>query len=225
MRNVNKTTSQISGVGSLHGGIGKTLTGTVGRDEVLQHAHSLLEVRQDRVLDNLCTLSTSLLWLGHKSTHTGKLTDLVFRTTGSRVKHHVYGVESLIGLCHLLHQYITELVVDVSPGIDYLVVTLLVGDESHIIVVSNLTYFVISTLNECFLLLWDDDVVEVEGKSGEVCHTVTEVLDTIEELAGTGETYCLDNIRDDVTQALLGDYLVYVTYLVWNDAIHDYTTY
>ena len=44
MRNVNETTGQVTGIGCLHRGVGKTLTGTVGRDEVLKHAHAFLEV-------------------------------------------------------------------------------------------------------------------------------------------------------------------------------------
>ena len=35
--NIDKTTCQITGVGCLQGGVGKTLAGTVGRDEVLEH--------------------------------------------------------------------------------------------------------------------------------------------------------------------------------------------
>ena len=44
VRDVDETTCQVTGVGRLHGGVGQTLTGTVGRDEVLQHGHTLLEV-------------------------------------------------------------------------------------------------------------------------------------------------------------------------------------
>ena len=37
VRYVNKTTSQITSVGSLHSGISQTLTSTVSRDKVLKH--------------------------------------------------------------------------------------------------------------------------------------------------------------------------------------------
>ena len=37
VRHVDQTTGKVTGVGSLHSGIGKTLTGTVGSDEVLEH--------------------------------------------------------------------------------------------------------------------------------------------------------------------------------------------
>ena len=37
VRNVHQTAGQITCVGSLEGGVGKTLTGTVGRDKVFEH--------------------------------------------------------------------------------------------------------------------------------------------------------------------------------------------
>ena len=109
----------------------------------------------------------------------------------------------MVGLCHLLHQDVAQVVVDVGPGVDYLVVTLRVGDESHVVVLGNLAHFLVTTLHESFLFLWNDDVVEVERKSGKVCHAITKVLDTVEELACLGETYGLDYVGNDVAKALL----------------------
>ncbi len=38
---VDQTAGQVTGVGGLQGGVGQTLTGTVGGDEVLQHRQAL----------------------------------------------------------------------------------------------------------------------------------------------------------------------------------------
>ena len=63
---VDETACEITGIGGLQSGVGKTLAGTVRRDEVLQHRQTLLEVSKDGVLDNLLsTLDTRLLRLGH----------------------------------------------------------------------------------------------------------------------------------------------------------------
>ena len=110
------------------------------------------------------------------------------------------------------------------PGIDDLVVTLVVGDEAHVVVVSNLTDLLVTFLNESGLLLRDDDVIEVERQTGEVSHAVTQVLDTIEELAGLGETDILDHISDDVAKALLRDDLIDKTNLLGDDAVDDDTS-
>ena len=83
MGNVHQTTGKVTCIGSLEGGIGKTLTCTMGRDEVLEHCHTLLEVGNDRVLDNLGTCSTGLLRFCHQASHTAKLFDLLCGTTGS----------------------------------------------------------------------------------------------------------------------------------------------
>ena len=80
----------------------------MGGDEVFEHREAFLEVGKNRVLDDLSAFSTGFLRFCHKTTHTGKLTDLVLRTTCSGVKHHEYRVEALVGLCHLLHQYVGE---------------------------------------------------------------------------------------------------------------------
>ena len=53
LRHVNQTTGQVAGVSGLQRGIGKTLTGTVRGDEVLENRQSFLEVGKNRVLDDL----------------------------------------------------------------------------------------------------------------------------------------------------------------------------
>src|SRR5690606_9519284 len=51
--NVNETTCEVTGIGSLKGRIRKTFTRTVGRDEVIQYVQSTLEVGKDRVFNDL----------------------------------------------------------------------------------------------------------------------------------------------------------------------------
>ena len=104
VRHIDQTTSQVSGVGCLQCRIGQTLTCTVRRDKVLQHGKTFLKVRKNRVLDNLCTFCTGFLRLRHQTTHTGKLTDLFFRTTGTGIQHHEYGIEALVVFRNRLHQ-------------------------------------------------------------------------------------------------------------------------
>ena len=45
LRDVYETTREVTSVSRLQSRIGKTLTSTVGRDEVLEHGEALLEVR------------------------------------------------------------------------------------------------------------------------------------------------------------------------------------
>ena len=80
---IDQTTGQVTCICSLQRGIGKTLTGTVRRDEVFEGRHTFFEVCLNWVLDNLSALGTCLLRLGHQTTHTGQLSNLILRTTGA----------------------------------------------------------------------------------------------------------------------------------------------
>ncbi len=167
------------------------------------------------------TLGASLLGLGHQTADAGELLDLVLRTTGAGVEHHEHGVEALVGLGHLLHQDVADVVVHVRPGVDDLVVALVVGNEAHVVVVGNLLHLLVTLADELCLLLGDDDVIEVERQAGQVGHAVTQVLDAVEELAGLGEAHVLDDVGNDVAQRLLRDDLVHEAHLVRDDAVDD----
>ena len=162
MANIHQTACQITSIGSLQSGIGQTLTSTVSRDKVLQHAHTFLEVRKNWVLNNLRSFCTSFLGLSHQTTHTCQLSNLVSRTTGTRIQHHEHGIETLVGFCHLFHQCLLQVGINVCPRINYLIVTLLVCNETHIIVGGNLINLIVTTLHNLFLLNRNDDIIKVE---------------------------------------------------------------
>ena len=88
LRDVDETAREVTGVGRLERGVGETLTGAVGRDEVLEHRETFAEVRGDGGLDDLAGR------LGHEASHGGELPDLLGRTSGSRVGHDVNRVEA-----------------------------------------------------------------------------------------------------------------------------------
>ena len=170
---VHQTTSQITGIGSLQSGIRQTFTSTVGRDKVLQHRKSFFKVRQDRVLNDLTTFCTCFLRFCHQTTHTWQLTNLLFRTTGTWVKHHIYRVESLIIRRNCLHQDIRQLRVYMCPNIDHLIVTFVIGNETHIIVVYDLFYFVVTFLHQGLFFLRNDNITQVEWQTTLERHLIT----------------------------------------------------
>ena len=222
--NVYKTTGEVSCIGCLHSGVGQTLTCTVGSNEVFEHRHAFLEVGKNGVFDDLRSLGTSLLRLGHQSTDTGKLLNLIFRTTGTGIEHHEHSIETLVGFSHLLHKYVTDVVVDVCPCIDNLIVTLVIGDESHVVVLCNLSHLFVTIGNKLLFLNRDDDVIEVERKSGQISHAIAEVLNTVKELASTCKAYDFDGVGNDVSQTLLRDNLIHISHFFGNNTIYDDTS-
>ena len=195
MRYIDETTGEVTGIGGLQSGIRQTLTGTVGRDEVLEHGHTLFEVREDRVLDfRTCIGSTCLQRLGHNTTDTGELLDLLLVTTGTGVHHHVNGVESVIGLFHVLHQDVLQVLIDFLPCIDGSTITLIVRQHTVVITLVDLIDIGVTLLGKRFLLLGNEDIVQVEAQSTLESAVVTEVLDIIEELRRTSHTAGLDDL-------------------------------
>ena len=84
---------------------------------------------------------------------------------------------------------------------------------------------IVTRLNNLSLFLRNDDIVEVERKSTFVCLAITEVLDTIEELASTSHTDTLDNLGNDVTERLLRDDGVDKSNFARNHFVDNDTTY
>ena len=197
----------------------------MGRDKVLQHGHTFLKVRKDGVFNRRTGVGTCLLGLRHQTTHTSELSNLIGATTSTRVEHHEDCVETLVGFGHLLHEGALDVAVHLGPSVDNLVVTLVVGDETHTIVTHDLLDAVVTSLHDFSLFLRNDDIVEVERKTTFVCLAITEVFDAIEEFASAGHTNALDDLGDDVAERLLRDDGINKTDFARNDFVDNDTTY
>ncbi len=79
---INKPSCEITGVGRLECRIGKTFTGTVCGNEVLEYRQAFTEAGLDREFDDLSGR------VGHESTHTSKLGEVGRVTTGTGITHH-----------------------------------------------------------------------------------------------------------------------------------------
>ena len=90
-----------------------------------------------------------------------------------------------------------------SPDVDDLVVTFVVGDEAHRIVAHHFIDLLVSFAYIFLLLGRYKHVTEVERQASLERHVVTEVLDIVKELGRTRYTAIFDNLGDDGTQRLL----------------------
>ena len=102
------------------------------------------------------------MWFSHKTTHTRKLSNLISRSTSTRVKHHIYCIESLVCLCHMLHHTLLKVIVNMCPSINHLIVTFLIGDETHFVVSLHLINLILSLTYNVFLFYWDYDIIQVK---------------------------------------------------------------
>ena len=122
---VDQTPGQIARVGRLQRRVRQSLARTVRRDEVLRDGQSLAEVGRNRRLDDLAR------GLGHQATHTGELANLLGRTSRTGVGHAVDGVRRAfeVGFLHLTEHRLGDLLGNVRPDGDDLVVALTIGDR------------------------------------------------------------------------------------------------
>ena len=85
----------------------------------------------------------------HQSPHTCQLLNLLIRTTGSGVSHHV----DIVVLIQAGQQVVRQLVIGGLPCLDNLFVALFLGDEAAAVVFRNTVHCCLSFLNQLWFAL------------------------------------------------------------------------
>ena len=127
LRYVYKTSCQVTGVSCTKSCIGQTFTRSMGGHEVFQYVQTFTEVRLNWQLNGVTGC------IGHQTTHTCKLFNLLVRTTGSGVSHHV----DVVVLIKTIQQRLSKGIVSLFPGIYNFFVTFFLCNETTFKVLSN----------------------------------------------------------------------------------------
>ena len=121
MGNVYETTCKISRVGCTKSCVRKSLSGSVGGNEVFEDTQTFTEVCLDRNFYSLTCSST------HESTHTADLTHLALVTSGSGLRHDIEVVVRLEGF----HESIRDIVGRFFPLVFLQSPAFAVGEHTH----------------------------------------------------------------------------------------------
>ena len=197
---VDETPGQVSRVGGLERRIGQSLTGTVSRDEVLQDRQAFTEVRRNRGLDDLTRR------LGHQSTHSGELADLLFGTSGSGVGHHEDRIELpalLLELLHVVEHLVGHELGRPVPDVDDLVVTLTCGNGTVEPLALDLEHRFARVVDDLFLLRRNDHVLDADRDSRQGGVEESHLLELVENLDGHVVAEVDENEVDQVLKRLL----------------------
>ena len=195
------------------------------RDEVLKNGKAIHKVGQDRVFDNRPTRVTRLTWFSHQAPQTAQLLNLLFGTTCTRVKHHEHRVEALLVAGQLTHQCIGNAVVRISPTVDDLVVTLVVRNQTHVVVVPHFVYFTLRFF-QCILLDGRrDQVTKVEGQTTAEGPSKAHVFDVVEEIGCHRKIGTFDYFTNYRFQVFLGHQGVLERYTSWHYLIEQHPSY
>ena len=199
LRDVDEAASEVAGVGGLESRIGQALTRAVRRDEVLQHVEAFAEVGSNRRLDNFARR------LGHQSAHTGKLTNLLFRSASAGVGHDVDGVDAafLVLVLEGLEEFVGNFFGDVAPDGDDLVVAFAVGDGAVEVLLLHLDDFLFGVLHQLGFVAGDEHVVDADRNAGLGGVHEAEFLQLIEQHNGAFQAEAQVGVVHELLNALL----------------------
>ncbi len=176
---ISQLASQVACVSGLEGSISQSLTGTVGRGEVLQHPEALTEVGLDGRLDDLARR------LGHQAAHAAQLTNLVHGTTRTRVHHAPDRVYIACLLVEVLgqhsHQVEADLLPGVSPQVDDLEVTLALSNHTPVVGLFNLVDLVLGLFQHNRLGVGDTDIAAGKRQARASRGLEAQVLEVVQQ--------------------------------------------
>ena len=140
-------------------------------NEVIGYRQAFAEVCRDRQVDDLTGR------VSHEAAHAGELTHLLLVTTGTGVSHHEDWVEGV----HVVHHGVSDIVRGLRPEGDDLVVTLVLGDETAVVLALDLVDDLLRIADDDLLLRRHDDVGDGDRHAGDAGVMVAEVLDTVDD--------------------------------------------
>src|SRR5699024_10595314 len=163
-------TGQVTGVRGPQGGVGQTLAGTVRGDEELDDREALTEVRADRTRDDLT------LRVGHEASHTGDLTQLEPVASGAGGDH----PEDRVVLREVLLHLRGDLVGRLGPDLDLLLTTLVVGDQTALVLLLDLGRLLLVAAEDLRLARRGHHVGDRDGRARAGGPVVTGLLEGVE---------------------------------------------
>ena len=87
-----------------------------------------------------------------------------------------------------------------GPDVNDLVVSFVVGDETHIVVLHHFCYLLFGAIHQLDLFIGNDDVIQVERKSSFKCIVETEVLNVIQKLSSSRNVGRIQDMLNYTTQ-------------------------
>ena len=195
MRNVDKTSCEVTGVSRFKSGVRKTFSSAVRRDEVFQNRQAFTERRADRQLDG----TTGRVC--HKTTHTCELTDLSHATTSTGVCHHPNRVE----VVKTFFEFALNLVCGVFPNLDDFFVTAFVGEDASCMEFFDADDLFFRFVNDELLVTGDVHIENGCGDCTDCRILVAERFDLVEHLCRFGCSVIFEAVVNDHAELLLAD--------------------
>ena len=200
LANVRQFAGEIPRVRRLECGVGQSLAGTVRRAEVFQHGQAFAEVRLDRRFDDLAAR------LGHQTAHTGQLANLFDTTASTRVSHQVNRVHVRAVFADVVFQFVHhrlgDLLTSVSPVIEHLVVSLLIGDHAAVVQLLSLEHERFGLADNLRLVRRRLQIAGSEGETGSRRFAEADFLHAVQQPDRLAATELQIAVRNHALQIL-----------------------
>ena len=170
---VDQAPGQVPGVGRAQGGVGETLAGAVGGDEVLEDGHALAEVAPHGDVDDPARR------VGHQAAHGAQLADVALVPAGAGRGHHrdrAVRVERRI-----ISSDIADVVV--LPDADDLLVALVLGDEAALELAIDRPTGLVGRREARRLVLRDLDVEQADRHPAAGRELEADALDAVDQVS------------------------------------------
>ena len=190
---VDEAPGQVARVRRAQRRVGKSLSGAVGGDEVLEDREALHEVGLDRPLDDFA------FRIRHQAAHAGELADLFERAAGARVGHH----EDRVQLVEVVLHRLRDLVGGPVPVRGDRLVALLGGDVAVVVLALDRGRLLLVAIEDLRLARRRDDVVLGDRDPGLAGVVESEVLEGIEHLGDRRGAVGLDQVGDHLVDVPL----------------------
>ena len=204
--NVGQLPGEVTSVSGFKRRISQSLTSTVSRGEVLQDAQAFTEVCLDGRFNNLAG------GLGHQTTHTSELTNLVHGTTRAGIHHavdrvHVAGFFVEVRGQHG-HQVEPNDFTRTGPKVDDLEVAFALGDHTSVVRLLNLIDLGLGLLQHLGLGVRNTDVAAGEGHARAGRSLETKVLQIVQQLKCGLAAEQVVTVRDQTLDRTLAELVV-----------------
>ena len=191
LSNVYQTTGQVTGVSGTQCGIRQTFTSTVSRNKVFQNGQAFTEVCFDRTVDDFTGR------IGHQTTHTSQLTNLLGVTARTGVSHHVNTVEFIHGACH---EFFGNFVSCFFPQRDNFTITFIIAHQAATEQSFSLINFAFSCFQDFCFFCRNFNVRSCDGDTSAACIVVTHFLNNVKNFSSTQVAKEFVSFSNEVTQ-------------------------
>nr|ARR75619.1 hypothetical protein [uncultured bacterium] len=133
-------------------------------------------------------------------------------------------MEALFVVAQFAYERLRNARVYTAPDVYYLVITFVVGNETHVVVVPYFINFSFCIFQQVLFDIRDDKVVDVERQSTLEGHAESKLLDIIEELGCFCNACDCDDVANDFAKRFLGKQCIHVSYFFWNVLVKDHAS-